>query len=98
MILHHITQRTSLLIISTTVFNTNIFGSGNLNVINVVAVPNRFKKRIGKTKRKNILNGFFSKVMVDPVDLFFLEYLSEPDIQIGSAFEIMSKRFFKNHS
>ena len=44
---------------------------GDLHMINMAVVPERFENHIGETKRHQILNGFLAEIMVNPVDLMF---------------------------
>ena len=53
--------------------NTNILGGSNLYVINKVSVPQGFEDAVGKPAYKNILDGFFSQVMIDAIDLLFIQ-------------------------
>ena len=52
-----------------------IFADGNLHMVDMVVVPDRFKDRIAKAKDKQILYRFFAKPVVDAVDLLFFEIL-----------------------
>ena len=45
---------------------------GDLDMVDVAIVPERFKKGVGKAENQNILYGFFAEVVVDPVDLLFV--------------------------
>jgi glucose-6-phosphate 1-dehydrogenase len=42
-------------------------------VINKVSIPERLKDRVGKAGHQNVLNGFFAEIMIDAIDLFFVE-------------------------
>ncbi len=49
-------------------------GHGDLDVIDIVAVPQRLENRVGKTEDEDILDGLFAQVVVDAVDLILIEY------------------------
>ena len=42
----------------------------------------------------DILHGFFSEVMIDAIDLFFIKHTHQQFIQLMRAFQIMSEWFF----
>ena len=56
MVLYHIFKCTRLIIVTTSVLNTNRFSKGNLDIIDKFFVPNMFKQDISKTNSENILN------------------------------------------
>ena len=65
-------------------------------MIDVIAGPDRLKNTVGETEDEHILDGLFSQVVVDTVDLVFLEYLMCDFVQMLSGLEVVSKRFL-NH-
>ena len=50
------------------------------------------RKLVGETERKNIENGFFAQIMVDPEDSRFLEGRLQYAIELASGFFIMTER------
>ena len=57
----------------TAMFDANSFGGGDLYVVDVSAIPERFNNAVGKTKNQNVLDGFFAEIVIDTVDLLFGE-------------------------
>jgi len=51
-------------------------------MIDIISVPERFKNSIGESCNEYILNGFFSEVVIDPVDLLFRETSADIFIQL----------------
>ena len=60
MILNNVSGRTNAVVIACTSANTDVFGHGDLNVVDVVRVPKRFKKLVCKPQGKDVLNGFLA--------------------------------------
>ena len=75
MILKYISDDPSALVISRPTTNTNGFCNGNLNVIDILPVPELFENAIGKSKYQDILDRFFPQVVVNPINLVLLEDL-----------------------
>ena len=71
MTLNHITQRPRLIIKTGTAAHSDILRMQNLYVINIISIPERLQKQIGKTENQYILNGAFSQLMMGPIYLVF---------------------------
>ena len=67
-------------------------------MIDVAAVPNRFKNAIAEAEYQDVLDGLFSKVMVDTENLAFREYLAYLAVQGFGRCQIIAKRFFENNA
>ena len=61
--------------------DAEIFGNGNLNVLDGIAFPERFKNRVGEAERQEILHRLFAEVMIDAINLGFLDILMQGRIQ-----------------
>ena len=85
-----------MVIITTTVTHTETFGHGNLDLRDIVAIPDRLKDPITKTKDHNVLYGFFAQVVVDAIDLIFMKALQEMFIQRLRTLQIVAKGLFDN--
>ena len=57
-------------------------------MIDVAAIPDRLENAVGKAEDQDVLNGFFAEVMIDAVDLFFREDLSDFAVQRYGRFEV----------
>ena len=75
MVLQHVTQRTGLVVVAGTFFNTQFFTQRYLDVVDVAVVPQRFDNRVAKTQGLNVLNHFLTQIVVNPEDLVFVERL-----------------------
>ena len=65
------------IVIAAARFDADGFGNSNLYVIDVAAVPDRLENSVGKTKCQNVLDGFFSQVVINAVNLFLADAASE---------------------
>src|SRR3989442_1211619 len=93
MVLNHVAQRAGLFIISASTFNTDRLGVCNLNVIDVLPVPQRLENAVGKTEGENILNGFFAEIMINSINLFLSENPGQLFVQSTCACQIVTERF-----
>jgi hypothetical protein len=74
-VLHHAANRARLVIEAAAICNAVILRHGDLNAANVVAIPGRLDRRIGKAGVGDVLHRLFAKVMIDAVDILFCEML-----------------------
>src|SRR5215472_18618596 len=64
-VLNHIPNRPSLFIEAAATVYAEPFGHRDLHAFDVVAVQGVFKERISETEIEEVLDGFFSEVVVD---------------------------------
>ena len=82
MILDHVAQGPGLIIIMAPVFHADLFGHGDLDMIDVASVPDRLKQGIGKAEGQDILDGLLTQIVVDTKNLGFVkDPASEHSIQ-----------------
>ncbi len=68
------------------------FGHGDLHVIDVASVPHRFEDGVGEAQGEQVLDGLLPEVVVDAVDLVFLEDPVQGGIQLVGAGQVPSER------
>ena len=98
MVLHHISKGPRVIIVATAFFNPQAFSKSNLDIVNKISVPKVIKNKISKTNGKDILDHFFSKVMVDPEDLFFIKGFFQFLVELTSCFQVCTERFFNDQA
>ena len=91
---HHVAQRSSLFIVSAPLFDTDLLGGGNLHAVDVAAVPDRLEDAVAETKHQDVLDGLFAKVVIDAIDLFFVQDLLQFLVQLPGRLEIAAERLF----
>jgi len=45
------------------------FADGDLHMVDIFAIPDRFEDAVGKAHDHQILDSFFAQIVVDPEDL-----------------------------
>ena len=73
MTLNHVANRAGLFIAGPTAFDADCFGIGDLNVIDIFAVPDGLEDAVGKTKDQKVLHRLFAEVMIDAINLWLLK-------------------------
>src|SRR5437879_12407394 len=83
MVLNHIAESPGLLVVGPAMLDAEIFGNGNLNVLDGVAFPERYKNRVREAERQELLHRLFAEVMIDAVDLGFLDIAMQGRVEVS---------------
>jgi len=87
-----------VVIITAPVLYPQGFRNGNLYMINIVAIPNRFKDGVGKPEHEDILNGFLTEIMIDAVDSGLFKTMSDRLVEGNRGCQIPAERFFHHQA
>ena len=91
--MHHIAQSAIVVVISAAFFHADSLGEGDLDIVDVLVVPQRFENHIGETDRRDVLHHLFTQIMIDTEDLIFIKRLAQLRVQCIRRFEIPPERF-----
>ena len=69
---------------------------GDLDMIDMIAIPDRLEHAIGEAQHQDVLNRFFAEVMIDPIDLVLIDDFQQFGIQGLCRSKVGPERFF-NH-
>src|SRR5881398_2157798 len=98
MVLYNVAQRPGGIVVrSPPALHSDRFGDRDSNVVDVGPIEDRFEDRIAEAEGQNVLNAFFSQIVIDAIDLIFMKYFPECGIQFACAPEVVPKWFFKHH-
>ena len=66
MVLDHVAERAGLVIIIAAALEPDRLRDGDLDMVDVRAVPQRLEQRIGEAQSEQVLDRFLAEIMVDP--------------------------------
>ena len=72
MVLHHVAQGATALVVAGPLLHSHRFCSGDLHVGDVVAVPDRLEDRVGEAQHQDVLHRLLAEIVVDAEDLVLL--------------------------
>src|SRR5258708_26092664 len=72
------------------------FGGGDLDVVDVVAIPEGFDDVVRKTEDHDVRDGSLSEVMVEAVDLLLGQDFLEIVVELNGGLQIMAEWFFND--
>src|SRR5215831_11724690 len=98
MILDHVTQGSSLLIVASTGANAFVLSHRNLDMIDVFLIPQRFEDGIGKTHNQEILDGFLAEIVIDAKNLALIDDLHQSVINGAGAGQVPAQWLFHNEA
>ena len=96
MVLEHVSHDTGSVIVASSMSHVHGFRYRDLNVVDVVAVPEGFEDGVGKPEGQDVLNRLLAKVMINPVDLVFVEYRVDLPVQLLGTGKIVAEGFLYN--
>ena len=73
MVLYHIAHGTCLVVELPATRHAYGFGHCDLHIVDVLVVPKRLKKGIGKAQRQQVLHCFLAQVMINTIDLLLIK-------------------------
>ena len=91
MVLEHVADDACLFVISRPVLHAEGLGSGDLDMVQVAAVPERLEDGIGEPEHQDVLDRFLGQVMVDAEDLAFLIIGMDQLVQLAGRGEVAAE-------
>ncbi len=82
MVLKHVAHHAGLVIIAAAIFHAHGFRRGNLHVVDVAPVPDRLENGVGETENHDVLHRLFAEIVIDSVDLFFIEHFVHSAVEL----------------
>ena len=83
-VLDHVAQRAALVVVAARA-GADRFGHRELDVVDVGRVPDRLEEDVGEAQRQQVLHRLFAEVVIDAVDLIFLEDLGDGVVDLRST-------------
>ena len=70
------------------------FRRGDLDMVDLLAIPQRLEQAVGETQRHDVLHRFLAEEMIDPVNLMLLQCLQDLGIEGLGRSEVVAERLF----
>lgn len=97
-VLDHVAHLTGFIKIAPAPFDPHFFCHGNLNMINGAIVPVVHKQRVSKTQRQQVQHCFFTKIVVDTVNLALLEVFANLIVDFLRGRQRRPQRFLHDYA
>ena len=96
MILYHISEGSGRLIVCPTIPDRERFTHGDLDIVDIMMIPYRLEKNIGKPKCEDILYSSFRHIVIDTIDLLFRKKWNEGMMERSGTLEISTEWLLEN--
>ena len=96
MILDHVTHRAGLVVELAAPFDADMFADGDLHMADASAAPQRFEQHVAEAQRDQVLHRLLAQVVIDAVDLLFLEDRADQLIDAFRGGAILSQRLLQD--
>src|SRR5262245_10875386 len=83
MILDHIAQRPCMFVIPGAILYSERFCRSNLDLVDVMRVPEGRENRVCEAQHQNVLCGFLAEKVIDSVCLFFAKRIADDAIELS---------------
>ena len=70
------------------------FGSGDLDAVDIITVPERLENSVAEAKDQHVLDGFFAEVVIDAVNLRFIEGFQNLGVKFLGRGQVPAERLF----
>jgi hypothetical protein len=81
-ILQHVARGATAVVITPAGADTELFGDGDLDVVDVATIPKRLKDWVGETQDEEILDGLLAEVVVDAENLRLAEIAGGDGVEV----------------
>ncbi len=97
-VLHHVAQCACALVVRRAVLDADGFCGRDLDVVDVAAVPDRFEHAVAEAEHQQVLDGFLPQIVIDAIDLIFVEVLVRQPIERARAVEVGAERLLHDNA
>ena len=98
MVLHHIANGACLIVKTSSALYAEIFGHGDLDAFDIVAVPEGFREGVGEAEGEQVVYWPLAKVVVNSKDVRLVEDAEQNLVQLPRARVVMPKRLLNNNA
>ena len=73
MVRHHVAQGAGGVVEAAAMADAELLVDRDLDMVDVVAIPDRLEHAVGEAQHQDVLHRLLAEVMIDPVDLMFVD-------------------------
>lgn len=88
------TSRAAPVVVAGAAAGADVLGHGDLDVVHVVRVPERFEQLVGKAQRQDVLHRLLAEVVVDPEDRVRRKDRLHNVVELAGGLEVVPERLF----
>jgi len=97
MVLEHVAQDAGLVVVTPAPSDIDCFHDADLHAFDIGPVPDWLEHGVGEAEEEDVLRGLFAQIMVDAVNLLFVQGSMQVVVQFLGAGEIVTEGLFDDH-
>ena len=97
-VLDQVAQRARVVVVAGAAADAEVLGGGDLDVVDVVAVPDRLEHAVREPERQHVLDGLLAEVVVDPEDLRLVEHAQHLAVELARLGQLRAERLLDHHA
>ena len=98
MVLDDVADGAGLVVEGSAALDAEVFGHGDLDALDVVAVPEGFEEGVGEAEGDHVVDGAFGEVVIDAEDGGLGEGGEEDAVELLGGSEIVAEGLFDDHA
>ena len=98
MILNHIARCAYPVVIPGAPSQSDVLGHGDLDMVDIVRIPDGIEELIGEAQRKNVLDRLLAQVVIDAEDGVLREDPVHHRVEFLGALQIMTEGLLDDHA
>ena len=96
-VLDHVTRGSDAVVVAGPPADADVLGHGDLDVIDVVAVPHRLEHRVAETEGEDVLDGLLAEVVVDAEHRLRREHVGHHVVEHTGTGQVVAERLLHHH-
>ena len=97
MVLDHVASGADAVVVAAATTQADIFGHGDLDVVDVVRVPDRVEQLIGEAQRQDVLHRLLAQVVVDAKDRILGKDAVDYFVEIAGTVQVVTERLLDDN-
>jgi hypothetical protein len=96
-VLHHVAQGSDGVVEAAAVLDAEVLGHRDLDVVDVLAVPDRLEDRVGEAQIEDVHHRLLAEEVVDPQELGLIEVGVKLVVELARRFEVVAEWLFDHY-
>ena len=92
MVLDDVARRADAVVVRRAAADADVLGHRDLDVVDVVGVPDRLEQLVGEAQRQQVLHRLLAEVVVDPEDVVRVEDVRDDVVELAGTLQVVTER------
>src|SRR4030095_15164618 len=98
MVLNHVANGAGVIIDRPPALNPEILRHGDLDALDLIAIPERLEERILEAEEHHVMHWSFSQIMIDAEDVLFVESAEQNLVKRLRGAKVVPEGFFNDNA